>query len=119
MRLREVLHTCANEKVAEAALLSLGGPFARTVADTAAKRGVPLGLFVAALARHFENQAGTCVWTQAEQAMRGADQPVLVGLYVILAQGLLRDTLQAASAEGERRADRHTDILSTKLRVGA
>ena len=112
MRLREVLHTCANEKVA-GRVLSLGGPFA-AVADTAAKRGVPLGLFVAALARHFENQAGTCVWTQAEQAIAAPTSRSCV----ILAQGLLRDTLQAASAEGERRADRHTDILSTKLRVG-
>jgi hypothetical protein len=88
--------------VAEAALMSLGGPFARTVADTAAKRGVPLGRFVAELARDFEHQAGACVWTQAEQAMRGADQPVLVGLYVILVQGILRDGLRAASNRGKR-----------------
>ncbi len=98
VRLREVIYTCSNEKVAEAALISLGGAFAKTVAVAAAQRGVSQGCFVADLARDFERHAGTCVWAQAEQAMRGADQPVLVGLFLILAQGLLRENLRAASA---------------------
>lgn len=95
VRLREVIHTCSNEKVAEAALISLGGAFAKTVAVTAAQRSVSHGCFVANLARDFERHAGTCIWAQAERAMRGADQPVLVGLFFILTQGLL---LRAASA---------------------
>jgi hypothetical protein len=88
--------------VAEAALMSLGEPFAKIVAVAAARRGVPRGRFVAELARDFERHAGTCIWAQAEQAMRGADQPVLVGLYVILAQGLLRENLRSASSNAER-----------------
>ncbi len=102
MRLREVIHTCSNEYVAEAALISLGGALAKTVAVAAARRGLPQGRFVAELARDFERHAGTCIWARAEQAMRGADQPVLVGLYVVLAQGLLRENLRAASEGGER-----------------
>jgi hypothetical protein len=98
VRLREVIHTCSNEKVAEAALISLGGAFAKTAAVTAAQRSVSQGCFVANLARDFERHAGTCVWAQAEQAMRGADQPVLVGLFFVLAQGLLRENLRATSA---------------------
>ena len=95
MRLQEVIHTCSNEKVAEAALTSLGGAFAKIVAVAAARRGVQLGRFVAELARDFERHVGTCVWARAEQAMRGADQPVLVGLYVILAHGLLEENPRA------------------------
>jgi hypothetical protein len=101
VRLREVIHTCSNDKVAEAALLSLGGAFAKIVAVAAARRGLPQGRFVSELARDFERHAGTCVWAQAEQAMRGADQPVLVGLYVVLAHGLLEENLRAASQSAE------------------
>ena len=102
MRLREVIHTCSNDKVAEAALVSLGGAFAKMVAVAAARRGLPQGRFVAELVRDFQRHAGTCVWAQAEQAMRGADQPVLVGLYVILAHGLLEESLRAASESAGR-----------------
>ena len=104
MRLQEVIHTCSNEKVAEAALISLGGAFAKIVAVAAARRGVQLGRLVAELARDFERHMGTCVWTRAEQAMRGADQPVLVGLYVILAHGLLQENLRAVGAKRNPKA---------------
>jgi len=102
VRLREVIHTCSNDKVAEAAVVSLGGAFAKIVAVAAARRCLPQGRFVAELVRDFERHAGTCVWAQAEQAMRGADQPVLVGLYVILAHGLLEENLRAASQSAVR-----------------
>ena len=110
MRLREVIHTCSNEKVAEAALISLGNACATIVAVAAARRGVSQGRFVADVARDFERHTGTCVWAQAEQAMRGADQPVLVGLYVILAQGLLRENLRAASEGAASGAERGRDL---------
>ncbi len=109
MRLREVIHTCSNEYVAEAALISLGGPVAKTVAVAAARRGLPVGPFVAELARDFERHAGTCIWARTEQAMRGADQPILVGLYVILAHGLLRENLRAASEDGARAREARGD----------
>ncbi len=99
--------------------MSLGGPLARTIADAAAKRGVPLGRFVAELAHDFEHQAGACVWTQAEQAMRGADQPVLVGLYVILAQGILMDSLREASNRGNRASGAGGVFSDPELRVSA
>ena len=104
VRLREVIHSCSNEKVAEAALISLGSPFARTVA-VAAGGGLSQGRLVADLTRDFERHAGTCVWAQAEQAMRGADQPILVGLTVILAQGLLRENLRGAPSPAARGGD--------------
>ena len=111
MRLREVIHTCSNEYVAEAALISLGGPVAKIVAETAARRGLPLGLFIVEMARDFERHSGTgtCVWARAEQAMRGADQPILVGLYVILAHGLLRENLREASEDGARAREARGD----------
>ena len=76
--------------------MSTDEAFAKIVAVAAARRGLLQGCFVADLVRDFERHAGTCVWAQAEQAMRGADQPVLVGLYVILAHGLLEESLRAS-----------------------
>ena len=117
MRLREVIHACSNDKVAEAALVSLGGAFAKIVAVAAARRCLQQGRFVAELVRDFERHAGTCVWAQAEQAMRGADQPVLVGLYVILAHGLLEDNLRAASEDAKRIPAAPSSSLRPELMV--
>ncbi|HKN27795.1 MAG TPA: hypothetical protein VJY34_07875 [Roseiarcus sp.] len=117
MRLREVIHTCSNEKVAEAALISLGGAFAEIVVAAAARRGESRGRFVVDLARDFERHAGTCVWARAEQAMRGADQPILVGLYVILAHGLLEENLRAASEGGKRVCEASATSLRSELMV--
>jgi hypothetical protein len=102
--LREVLRTCSNAKVAEAALISIGGDLSTVVAAEAANRGVSPGGFVAKLVRDFERNVGTCVWARAEQAMRGADQPLLAGLYAIVAHGLLAHNLRSALKAGERSA---------------
>ncbi len=102
MKLSDVIHACSNGEVAEAALMSIGGAFAKVVTTEAASRGVPRGRFIAQLVGEFERNAGTCVWARAAQAMRGADQPVLVGLYVILAHGLLTQSLRAAAADDAR-----------------
>ena len=55
-----LFHSCSNDKVAEAALVSLRGAFAKIVAVAAARRGLPQGRFAAELARDFERHAGTC-----------------------------------------------------------
>ena len=119
MQLREVIHTCSNDKVAEAGLISLGSAFAETVAVAAAKRGVSRGRFVAELARDFERHAGSCVWARAEQAMRGADQPILVGLYVILAHGLMRESLRLASQITARVPEAPVDCIEPKQTAAA
>ncbi len=95
MKLRSVLGTCSHADVAQAALMSIGGVLAAAVAVEAQRRREPLGPFVAGLVRDFEGLADTCVWAGAEQAMQGSEQPVLAGLYVVIAHGLLRRNLLA------------------------
>ncbi len=95
MKLREVLRTCSNAEVAEAALRSIGGGLFFAVAAEAQRRRQPLGKFVAELVRDFESAAGPVIWARAEQAMGDAEHPVLAGLSIVAAHGLLRQNLAA------------------------
>ncbi len=101
MTLREVLRTCSNAEVAEAALRSIGGGLFFAIAAEAQRRGRPLGKFGAELVRDFEDSAGPVVWASAEQAMRDAEHPVLAALSVVAARGLL--TQNPAAGRGRRR----------------
>ena len=47
MKLGLVIHTCSNEHVAQAAVLSIGGELAASVAVEAARRGSSVGKYVA------------------------------------------------------------------------
>ncbi len=73
--------------------MSIGGELAEVVAIEARRRRQPVGELVAELVHDFEIALGTCVWARAEQTMREAEQPVLAGLYVVVAHGLFRQNL--------------------------
>jgi len=81
---REIVLTCSNPHVARAAVASIGGAFARRFSQDAAKRNLSSGIFAADLVRRFSRHAGEGDWLGADQATRGADQPVLSGLRFIL-----------------------------------
>ena len=84
MIVREILRTCSNPHVARAAVASIGGDFARRLSRDAAKRNLTSGIFAAGLVRRFSRQAGTSEWEAVDDAVRGADQPILSGLRYIL-----------------------------------
>ena len=88
MTLREIIRTCSNAQVAEAALASIGGEFARRFAAEAARRDLPSGALAARLVSNFAASAEKEGWKRADEATRGADQPILSGLRVILSDGL-------------------------------
>ena len=54
---REIVHTCANTYVADAALISLGGEIARAVADDANRHAMSRGAYAAKLVRDFAREA--------------------------------------------------------------
>jgi hypothetical protein len=87
MIVREIVLTCSNPHVARAAVLSIGGDFARRLSRDAAKRNLSSGAFAAGLVRRFSRQAGHGDWEGVGQATRGADQPILSGLRYILDRG--------------------------------
>jgi hypothetical protein len=84
MIVHEIVQTCSNPHVARAAVLSIGGDFARRLSRDAAKRNLTSGAFAAGLVRRFSRQAGHGDWEGVGHAARGADQPILSGLRYIL-----------------------------------
>ncbi len=84
MIVREIVLTCSNPHVARAAVLSIGGDFARRFSRDAADRNLPSGVFAAGLVRRFSRHAGDGDWKGVGEAARGADQPILSGLRYIL-----------------------------------
>jgi hypothetical protein len=84
MIVREIIFTCSNPHVARAAVLSIGGDFARRFSSDAASRNLSSGLLAAKLVREFARHAGDGDWEGLDDAVRGADMPILSGLRHIL-----------------------------------
>ncbi len=80
----EIVHTCSNEKVAKAAVASLGTEFASKVDATARLSGMSVGAFTARTVRQFDRSVGEKERQALREAMRGTDQPILFGLHQIL-----------------------------------
>jgi hypothetical protein len=80
----EIIHTCSHEKVAQAAVASMGFAFARKVGVTARAHGLSIGAFTARAVREFEKIGGEKERQALRQVMNGSDQPILAGLAHIL-----------------------------------
>jgi hypothetical protein len=84
----EIVHTCSNSYVADAAVLSIGGDIARAVADDANRHAMSRGAYAAKLVRDFAQQADGCDEGYVVAAAQGSQQPVLSGLRYILERGV-------------------------------
>jgi hypothetical protein len=89
--LREIVHTCSNPHVARAALASIGGEFAARFAAKASRRNIAAGALAAQMVKDFSARAANEEWEGVDDAVRGADQPILSGLHYILSRGLAAD----------------------------
>jgi hypothetical protein len=104
MILREIVHTCSNAHVARAALASIGGEFAKHFAADASRRNMSAGVLAASMVREFSANAADEEWGGVDEAVRGADQPILSGLRYILSQGLRDESKQTRGQEDGRGA---------------
>jgi hypothetical protein len=82
--IEEIIHTCSNEKVAQAAVASLGFDFARRVRIEAENHGATTGAFVAKLVREFGKSVDPDECLALDRMIKKADQPILCGLRLIL-----------------------------------
>src|SRR5271166_1093419 len=98
MIVREIVSTCSIPHVARAAIVSIGGDFARRFERDAASRNLSSGTLASRLVRHFVCRAGDRDWEGVGEATRGADTPILTGLRYILERSLEFD--DAPSPEG-------------------
>ena len=84
MLVADLLHSCANDFVAEAAVSSIGGEFTTQMRAEADRRGVSVGHLASTGVRSFARMASERDWRELTEATRGEDTPVLAGLKVIL-----------------------------------
>lgn len=84
MLVTDLLHSCANDRVAEAAVFSIGGDFVDFIRAEAEDEGVSVGQFTARAVRAFALAATERDWRDLTSAVRGHDLPVLAGLQLIL-----------------------------------
>jgi hypothetical protein len=82
--LAEIIHTCSHEKVAHAAVASMGPSFAEKVRVAAGKLDLSTGAFAARVVREFDECSGEAERQAIRKAMGGSDQPILTGLRLIL-----------------------------------
>jgi hypothetical protein len=88
MLIADLIHSCSNEKVAQAALTCIGGRFAERVSVCAREKGMTSGAFVAAVIYRFARRADTASQDALREKMTGYDQPILEGLRALLESAL-------------------------------
>ena len=88
MLVSEIVKSCSNDKVAAAALASIGGPFAARLIAHAESEGLEAGRMAAEMVHHFAQNADSRDLQALRLALVGTDQPVLSGLRHILEAGL-------------------------------
>jgi hypothetical protein len=80
----EIIHTCSNEKVAQAAVASIGFVFTLRVKTAADSHGLTVGGLAARIVREFGRTADECERKAVRGAMERSDHPILCGLRTIL-----------------------------------
>ena len=118
MLVSEIVNSCSNEKVAGAALASIGGAFAARVVAFAESEGVEAGRMAAALVRRFAQNAVAVDWQVLRLAIAGTDQPVLAGLRHILEAGM-SDADAADGLGPAQTAVLHRPIVAGRSNSGA
>lgn len=119
MLIADILHSCSNERVAEAAVRSIGGDFADRVSALARRCDVPVGLLVGKLVRRFATDARERDWRGVMVAIAGDDVPVLAGLRAIL-EAMMRIpsvNVQLATLASEASPDRPVWTVSPDMVV--
>jgi hypothetical protein len=93
MLIADLINSCSNDKIAQAAVASIGGGFAERVRATASENGVNAGCFVSVIVRDFGRRANDKTRLNLQQKIAGADQPLLFALRHIVESALADTTL--------------------------
>lgn len=88
MLVADLIHSCSDEMVAQAALMCIGGRFAERVRVAAQEKGMSVGRFVAVVVRDFARRADDNVRETLRERITGDDQPLLKGLRAVLEPAL-------------------------------
>ena len=107
MLIEEIVRTCVNESVAQAAVASIGRRFAGDVAAAATVSGMTVGGFTAYSVDRFARQGDEGQLRSVVAAMNNAQEPLLAGLHHILCATL------TGVMTGRRRAGDANDVEHT------
>jgi hypothetical protein len=88
MLVTDLIHSCSNDKVAQAATFCIGGSFAERVRAAAQESGVSEGRFVAVIMRDFALRANDETRAELARQVAGCDQPLLLGLRQVVEAAL-------------------------------
>lgn len=105
MLIADLIHSCSNDRVAQAALACIGGGFADRVRAMAQEKGVSVGRFVVFVVSDFARGADEATHEALRSKIVGDDQPLLKGLREVLEAALAREP---AFLEAETVADPST-----------
>lgn len=98
--LTELIRSCSHDKVAEAAVASIGPGFRRLIAEAAEARRMPIGAFASSCVHRFAIEADEQDWQEVAARIEGSDMPILAGLRYILEASLPTDLRQLCAARG-------------------
>lgn len=84
MLIEEIVRTCANDRVAHAAVASIGRNFLGEVSDRATAYDMSVGAFTALSVDRFTRHGDEGELRSVAEAMRKSQEPVLAGLHRIL-----------------------------------
>ena len=84
MLIEEIIRSCSNERVAAAAVASLGLRFACGIRDAAEAYGMSVGEFAALSVGRFARHGDEAEMRSVLVAMEDAQEPILAGLHRIL-----------------------------------
>jgi hypothetical protein len=101
--LTELIRSCSHEKVAEAAVASIGPGFRRLIADASEARRMSVGAYTSHCVKHFAREAEDHEWQELAGQVEGADMPILAGLRHILETSLPADLRQLCAARQQGR----------------
>ncbi len=102
MLIEEIIRSCSNDQVAQAAVASIGKNFLSEVSDRATAYDMSVGAFTALSVDRFLRHGDEGELRSVAEAMRGSQEPVLSGLHRILCIMLA----SGGRSEERRRRDR-------------
>ena len=94
----ELINSCSHDKVAEAAVLSIGGDFHDRVVMLARASNMTPGRFAAQFVRRFAEEAHDEDWDALAAVVAGCDTPILYGLRWLV-ETMLDEDVQGMRSE--------------------
>lgn len=110
MLIQEIVRSCASERVAEAAVVSIGRSFSSKIAEVASTYDMSVGAFTALSVHRFIRHGDEGELRAVMNAMTASQEPVLAGLHRILCI-----MLAAGAPAGEGRVHERAPRLTAQL----